>query len=47
MTIEDRLSELTAYMSQQLRLGGDGFADVAAKAGRKLPRRLKKDIALI
>ncbi len=47
MTIEERLNELTAYMAQQLRLSGGTFADVAAKAGRKLPRRLKKDIAVI
>ena len=30
-------------MSTQLRVKGDGLADVAQRAGRKLPRRLRKD----
>ena len=47
MTIYERLNELTAFMSQQLRLKGATFSEVASKAGRKIPRRLKRDIAVI
>ena len=32
-------------MSAQLRVRGDGLSDVAEKAGRKLPRRLRPDVA--
>ena len=32
-------------MSVQLRVRGDGLSDVVEKAGRKLPRRLRSDVA--
>lgn len=38
------MNELTAYMAQQLRLKGETFSEVAARAGRKLPRRLRRDV---
>lgn len=47
MTIEDRLQALTDHMATQLRLRGNGFQDVAHKAGRKIPRRLQADVAQI
>lgn len=43
MEIRDRTNSLANQMSTQLRVKGDGLADVAQRAGRKLPRRLRQD----
>lgn len=34
-------------MSSQLRVRGDGLADVAERAGRKLPRHLRSEASLL
>ena len=47
MTIDDRLRALTEHMSTQLRVRGDGFQETAKAAGRKIPRRLQRDVAEI
>ncbi len=43
MKIHDRTNSLANRMSAQLRVKGDGLADIAQRAGRKLPRRLRQD----
>ena len=43
--MQDRITAMTDKMSTQLRVRGDGLADVAAKAGRKLPKHLRADAA--
>ena len=43
--MQDRITAMADKMSTQLRVRGDGLADVAAKAGRKLPKHLRADAA--
>ena len=39
--------ELSVAMARQLRLRGGGLSDVAARAGRKLPRHLQAEVHVI
>ena len=43
MEIRARTNSLANRMSAQLRVKGDGLAEVTERAGRKLPRRLQQD----
>ncbi|MGI9390042.1 MAG: hypothetical protein ACR2O1_08300 [Boseongicola sp.] len=43
MDIRDRTNSLADKMSAQLRIKGDGLAEVTQRAGRKLPNRLRDD----
>lgn len=43
MDIRARTNSLADKMSAQLRVKGDGLAEVTQRAGRKLPNRLRKD----
>lgn len=36
--------DLAARMAEQMRVRGEGLADVAAKAGRKLPKHLRAEV---
>lgn len=48
MNIEERLAQLATLMEERLGIGGAGFETKLARAGRKLPRRLKREgLALI
>ncbi|MEM9969844.1 MAG: hypothetical protein AAF762_01915 [Pseudomonadota bacterium] len=47
MTIEQRIDELARYMAAQLQVKGQDFQGVVAKAGRKVPRRLRGDVRII
>lgn len=38
---------LAEHMSQQLRVRGEGLADVSARAGRRLPKRLRASVETI
>ena len=41
MDVKQTAESLASRMSAQLRVKGDGLAEVTAKAGRKLPRHLR------
>ncbi len=43
MEMQERTKSLATRMAAQLRVRGDGLADVAERAGRKLPKRLRDD----
>ena len=43
MDVTQTTQALAERMSRQLRVKGDGLAEVTAHAGRKLPRRLRAD----
>ena len=43
METKDRFKAIAEKMSAQLRVRGDGIADVTERAGRKLPRHLRSD----
>ncbi|NND22926.1 MAG: hypothetical protein HKO14_12615 [Silicimonas sp.] len=43
MDTNDRTRAMAEKMAAQLRVRGDGLADVTEKAGRKLPRHLRRD----
>ena len=43
MDTAERVEAMARKMSTQLRIRGDGLAEVAKRAGRKLPRRLRAD----
>lgn len=43
METETRYQLLAGKMAKQLRVRGDGLAEVTERAGRKLPRRLRQD----
>ena len=47
MEMHERTTTLAERMSAQLRVKGDGLADVAHRAGRKLPKRLKRDTQIL
>ena len=47
MEIRDRTNSLANRMSTQLRIKGDGLADVAQRAGRKLPKRLQREAEVL
>lgn len=43
MNIHDRIDAMAEKMSTQLRVRGEGLADVTERAGRKLPRHLRRE----
>lgn len=43
METKDRFQAMAARMSAQLRVRGEGIAEVTERAGRKLPRHLRSD----
>ena len=47
MDVRKTSDDLAARISEQLRVRGGGLDDVAAKAGRKLPRHLQAEVAVI
>ncbi|WP_300519362.1 hypothetical protein [Aliiroseovarius sp.] len=47
MDLDPRVEILTRLMEERLGLGGEGFAAKLARAGRRLPRRIRRDGALI
>lgn len=47
MDVTKTADDLAVRMSEQLRVRGTGLADVAAKAGRKLPRHLQAEVAVV
>ena len=47
MDISALSQDLAATMARQLRLRGGSLADVAARAGRSLPRHLKSEVDAI
>ncbi len=47
MKMPERTTLLANRMAAQLRVRGDGLADVAERAGRKLPKRLRGDAQVL
>lgn len=47
MSIRETANDLAETMAKQLRVRGGGLADVAAKAGRKLPKRLHAEVQIV
>ena len=47
METVERTQAMAEKMAKQLRVRGDGLADVTEKAGRKLPRHLKRDASVL
>ena len=47
MDVTERAEALATYMATQLRVRGDGLAEVSAKAGRRLPKRFRKNVQTI
>ncbi len=47
MDVAKTSDDLAVLMSEQLRVRGTGLADVAAKAGRKLPKHLQAEVGVI
>lgn len=47
MDIGERADALAEKMAAQLRVRGEGLADVAQKAGRRLPRHLRAEVERI
>ena len=45
--MHERSNALAEKMAKQLRLRGDGLKDVAARAGRKLPKHLRAEVEAI
>lgn len=43
MDLDSRTTRLAALMEERLRIRGRGFEAKLARAGRRLPRRLKRD----
>ncbi len=43
MDVKDQANGLAEYMASQLRVKGDTLADVTAKAGRRLPKHLRRE----
>lgn len=41
MDAQDKTKTLADYMAAQLRVKGEGLAEVSARAGRRLPKRLQ------
>ncbi len=47
MDVKEKADTLASHMATQLRVRGEGLGEVAAKAGRRLPKRLQSDVATI
>lgn len=47
METKDRFQSIAERMSAQLRVRGEGIADVTERAGRKLPRHLRREAAVL
>lgn len=47
MEIENRNRALAEKMATQLRVRGEGLAEVASRAGRKLPRHLRAQVDVL
>ena len=47
MEIAKTAEDLAVRMGKQLRVRGSGLEDVAAKAGRRLPRYLQADVRVV
>lgn len=47
MDLDTRLDKIAALMEERLGIRGDGFEAKVARAGRLLPRRLRREGALI
>lgn len=47
MELDDRLDKIAALMEERLGIRGDGFEAKFARAGRRLPRRLRREGALL
>lgn len=45
--MDERSNALAEKMAKQLRLRGEGLKDIAARAGRKLPKRLRAEVEAI
>ena len=41
----DRIARIRALLARQLRVRGDSIAEIAERAGRKVPRRARADVA--
>ena len=47
MDLDARLDQLAVLMEERLGVRGDGFEEKLARAGRMLPRRLRREGALL
>lgn len=47
MDLDDRLETIAALMEERMGIRGDGFEAKLARAGRRLPRRLRREGALL
>jgi len=47
MEMQERAKSLANRMAAQLRVRGDGLAEIAGHAGRKLPKRLRRDAQVL
>ena len=47
MDAKETADALAAHMSAQLRVRGEGLADVASRAGRRLPKRFRASVDTI
>ena len=47
MDVKERADALAELMSAQLRVRGEGLGDVTARAGRRLPKRLRASAGTI
>lgn len=47
MNVAETADQLAETMAKQLRVRGSGLADVAAKAGRKLPKHLRGEVQVV
>jgi len=47
MDVNATIQSVTERMARQLRVRGEGLADVSARAGRKLPRHLRREIDVL
>jgi len=47
MDLDARLDKIAALMEERLGVRGDGFEDKFARAGRLLPRKLRREGALL
>ena len=47
MDLDDRLDKIAALMEERLGLRGDGFEAKLARAGRLLPKKLRREGALL
>lgn len=47
MSVKEQADALAEHMSAQLRVKGDTLADVSARAGRRLPKHLRREVEKI